>query len=276
MADKKISQLTSATTPLAGTEELPIVQGGSTVKVSVNNLTAGKAVTASQFTVENNSASDAVRITQTGAGNALVVEDSANPDATPLVVTADGRFVHGYTASLTLRGIAWGNLFTGVDASAAGGAFARYSANASPPIIEFFKSRNASVAGNTIVQSGDALGTVVFSGADGTDFIQGASITAAVDGTPGTNDMPGRLVFSTTADGASTPTERLRITAAGNIQLGTASLATTATNGFPYIPTCAGTPTGTPTAITGYAPMVVDSTNNKLYVYVGGAWVAMN
>jgi hypothetical protein len=44
MADKKISALTAATTPLAGTEVLPIVQSGSTVKVSVNNLTVGKPV----------------------------------------------------------------------------------------------------------------------------------------------------------------------------------------------------------------------------------------
>ena len=44
MVDKKISALTGATTPLAGTEVLPIVQGGSTVKVSVANLTAGRAV----------------------------------------------------------------------------------------------------------------------------------------------------------------------------------------------------------------------------------------
>jgi hypothetical protein len=55
-----------------------------------------------------------------------------------------------------------------------------------------------------------------------------------------------------------------------------AALATTATNGFTYIPTCAGTPTGTPTAITGKVPIVADTTNNKLYVYLGGAWVAMN
>jgi hypothetical protein len=46
MADKKISALTGATTPLAGTEVLPIVQGGSTVKVSVADLTAGRTVTA--------------------------------------------------------------------------------------------------------------------------------------------------------------------------------------------------------------------------------------
>jgi hypothetical protein len=44
MADKKISALTAATTPLVGSEVLPIVQGAATVKVSVDNLTAGKAV----------------------------------------------------------------------------------------------------------------------------------------------------------------------------------------------------------------------------------------
>lgn len=50
MADLKISQLPAATVPLAGTEVLPIVQSGSTVQVSVNNLTAGKAVSASTVT----------------------------------------------------------------------------------------------------------------------------------------------------------------------------------------------------------------------------------
>ena len=46
MADKKISALTAASTPLAGTEVLPIVQSGSTVKVAVSDLTAGRAVSA--------------------------------------------------------------------------------------------------------------------------------------------------------------------------------------------------------------------------------------
>ena len=53
MADKKISQLTGATTPLAGTEVLPIVQSGATVQVSIANVTDGRAVTASTVTVGN-------------------------------------------------------------------------------------------------------------------------------------------------------------------------------------------------------------------------------
>jgi hypothetical protein len=42
-------------------------------------------------TISVNSSSDALRITQTGSGNALVVEDSANPDSTPFVVSANGN-----------------------------------------------------------------------------------------------------------------------------------------------------------------------------------------
>ena len=49
MADLKISQLTGATTPLAGTEVLPVVQSGSTKQVSVANLTAGRAVSAASL-----------------------------------------------------------------------------------------------------------------------------------------------------------------------------------------------------------------------------------
>ena len=51
MADLKISALTGATTPLAGTEVLPIVQSSTTKQVSVANLTAGRAISATQLTL---------------------------------------------------------------------------------------------------------------------------------------------------------------------------------------------------------------------------------
>jgi hypothetical protein len=67
-------------------------------------------------------------------------------------------------------------------------------------------------------------------------------------------------------------TKRVNITALGSVVAGNGALATTATDGFLYVPTCAGTPTGTPTTITGMAPIVVNTTNNKLYFYSGGSW----
>jgi hypothetical protein len=73
----------------------------------------------------------------------------------------------------------------------------------------------AKVRSTSVVQSGDPFGTISFQGFDGTSYRAGAEISARVDGTPGTNDMPGRLVFSTTADGASSPTERARFTSGG-------------------------------------------------------------
>lgn len=64
--------------------------------------------------------------------------------------------------------------------------------------------------------------------------------------------------------------ERARLDSAGNIFLGKAALVTTATDGFPFISTCAGPPTGVPTGKTGMVPLIYDSTNHKLYIYDGG------
>jgi hypothetical protein len=91
-------------------------------------------------------------------------------------------------------------------------------------IFSLGKSRSTTIGGNTIVQSGDTLGQIRFAGADGGDLeTVGAWIVATVDGTPGANDMPSRLIFGTTADGDSSPTERMRIDSSGNVGIGTAS-----------------------------------------------------
>jgi hypothetical protein len=108
----------------------------------------------------------------------------------------------------------------------------RWSASANSSGFVFNKSRGANVGTRAVVQSADTLGEISFTGDDGTNFVAAASIFARVDGTPGTNDMPGRLVFSTTEDGASTSTERLRITNDGVIahdQLAPAAVNATAT-----------------------------------------------
>jgi len=95
------------------------------------------------------------------------------------------------------------------------------------------RSRSNSIGTNTIVQNGDDLGTLFFAGANGTGYDLAASIGAFVDSTPGaSNDMPGRLVFSTTADGSVTPTERMRISSGGAVGIGKTPDFNPATNGF--------------------------------------------
>jgi hypothetical protein len=87
----------------------------------------------------------------------------------------------------------------------------------------FHRSRGTTAGSVTSVADGDYLGTLRWNGADGTGEIIAAEINAIVDGTVGTNDMPARLVFSTTADGASSPTERMIIRNNGVITVNTTS-----------------------------------------------------
>ena len=100
-----------------------------------------------------------------------------------------------------------------------------YSANNgyTAGVIDFQKSRGSSDGSMTIVAAEDNIGAIQFLGSDGANFIRSAAIFAQVDGTPGANDMPGRLVFYTTADGAASPTERMRIDSSGNVGIGTSS-----------------------------------------------------
>ncbi len=86
--------------------------------------------------------------------------------------------------------------------------------------ITLAKTRGSSTGANTIVQSGDSIGEFAFAAGDGTDVVTRAGrIHCEIDGTPGANDMPGRLILSTTADGAASPTERVRITSDGKVRL---------------------------------------------------------
>jgi hypothetical protein len=90
--------------------------------------------------------------------------------------------------------------------------------SASVTIARTVGSGSLFLARNQTVNDGSPLGFIGFQGGDGTSLIQAASIQGVVDGTPGANDMPGRLVFSTTADVASSPTERMRIKSDGLIR----------------------------------------------------------
>jgi hypothetical protein len=169
-------------------------------------------------------------------------------------------FVYGGGTALSV-----GNVSTtrfqqeGTDTASASHSLVRDSASNAGPIVKLGKTRSAGLGGSTIVQSGDQLGSFIWYGADGTNLAsQAVSIQAFVDGTPGTGDMPGSLAFLTTADGAASTTERLRIKADGSWSVGTAgtnvgsSGQVLTSNGAGSAPTwqaSAGTPGGSTTQV---------------------------
>lgn len=138
----------------------------------------------------------------------------------------------GFKVSNVANGVASGDAVTlgqaqaGIDQSTTTTNFniTKFSADTDGRYVTLQKSRGATVGTNTIVQSGDVVGGVVFAGANGTGYTQAAAILGTVDGTPGaTNDMPGRLSFRTTLDGAGATTERMVIKNDGKVGIGTTS-----------------------------------------------------
>jgi len=96
------------------------------------------------------------------------------------------------------------------------------ASSAAQPFIILGKSRGTSTGSYTVVQDDDYLGAISFQGADGDEMVDGARIEAQVNGTPDNDSMPTDLIFKTNT-GLSSPTERLRITESGQVNIGAAS-----------------------------------------------------
>jgi hypothetical protein len=227
MADKKISQLTAATTPLAGTESVPIVQSSSTVKVAVDDLTVKN--------VRSNSATGILQVTGPAAGTTRVMT-VPNANFTAARTDAAQNFTGDNTFDTNVLAVDATNDRVGVGTT-------------SPT------QRLHLVGGN--YRQNDATNSYGFELQNGT-------------GTSRLVTISGGSAFAIQTGNNSV--DYLNLDGNGSVTIGSNNVPTNAVGGFLYVPTCAGTPTGTPTAKSGYAPIVVNTTNNKLYFYSGGQW----
>jgi len=177
-----------------------------------------------------NSASAALTVTQTGAGNAFVVEDVAS-DTTPFIIDANGKVVIGaaastpYPISSTTLGSAHKLEIqgSGTEASLPIASFNSPTGTVGPTVA-LARSRGA-VGAQAIVVDDDVLGRINFIGSDGqavavgTGWIRAACIEAKVDGIPSAGSVPARLSFSTTPSGSNVPAERMQIDSAGLVTI---------------------------------------------------------
>lgn len=193
------------------------------VEVGGDKLPLSGGTLSGQMVIDHAGATgDALRITLSNAsatGNAIVVEDSTNPDSTPWAVDNNGNTIHGHTASLaassaqTASQIANGgkSQIHGTTTQLGTQLMAVWNATAgAAPALVFAKSDGATPGTYTATASGDTLGFLSWQGADGTQFNRAADIRAVVNGTVSAGVVPGSLSFRV-ANSAGTLTERLLI-----------------------------------------------------------------
>jgi hypothetical protein len=215
---------------------------GSELKNVIGNITTAPMI----FTGTNTN--PAIRITQTGTGNALLVEDAANPDTTPFVIDASGYVISGYTSALTTRQYANSGTATtpriqshGITQNDSAIAATSWASSTSlPPVLILSKSKSGATGTHTAVISNDDLGAIAFTGSDGTNFVTSSVILAEADGAVSANTVPGRISFQTMNTGVLT--EAMRITSGSNVGVGTTApanrlhvnVAAGANNGISY------------------------------------------
>jgi hypothetical protein len=238
----------------------------STGAASVASLTSTGAITATSAVFNNSSSFNAVRITQTGSGAALVVEDETNPDSTPFSVQSDGKVLIGTDTP-----------FTGSNSKLQIVGFPRLrqaSNDDSGTGIQCDKSRGT-IDSPQIVQNGDNLAFLQAAGFNGTDYQSNARIFLEVDGVPSSVNMPGRIAFYTRE--TTSLTEKMRISGNGNVGIGTTAPDTNAilqlnstTKGFlpPRMTTAQKNAISTPPE----GLMVFDTDLKRLCVYNGTGW----
>ena len=158
-------------------------------------------------------------VTFNGAFTSLGIDDNA--DATAITIDSSERVLIGTTTAETLAPTTTPKVqIEGTDHHTSSLSIVRNSNDNGQSLLILGKSRGTSVGADTVVQDDDNVGEVLFTAADGSDRTpQVASVRAAVDGTPGSNDMPGRLEFYTTADGSQTITKRMTINSSGLVSI---------------------------------------------------------
>jgi hypothetical protein len=165
-------------------------------------------ITSSEVVFNEDSIDLDFRVESNGNANMLFVDGGNDIVA---IGKSSNDTVGGFKNALQVEG-------TGATSSSI--SVTRNTNDSNPAYLQFGKSRGTSVGSNTILQNGDEIAQITFNAADGTNRdTPAASIRCSIDATPGENDMPGRLMFFTTADGASSSTERVRIHSGGQVSI---------------------------------------------------------
>ncbi len=185
--------------------DLPGLTSAQLAAKLTNETGTGVAVFADSPTFVDDITIAAAGVKLTGAEGTLTLLGLSGGSPEDLTIALDVEDEVQFSSSTGVGSVHWVNIGMGLDV--------QNDTPATGPKLDFWRGRDGTPTYN--LSSGDYLGEIEFRGFH-TAYQLGATIRATVDGEPGADDMPTRLTFSTSADGSSTPTERLRLDSAGN------------------------------------------------------------
>lgn len=254
------------------TGTLPATNGGTgTATVTTGDLLYGSA--SNVWSKLASGATAGMYLRSAGASTAPVWSTLILPNAVTAnnIVYATATNTYGQSNNFKYDGT---SLIIGDGTGVFGGPtiFSGLNSNATNQFIVYQQTSGTAARTRFFCQAG-ARSANVFCFSEGYTtagyYIAGTTLVEAIAGGLG---LATNGAFSVNIYTNNSSSQKVEISAAGNVVLGSqAALATNATDGFTYIPTCAGAPTGAPTAYTGKTAMIYDTTNNKLMVY-NGAW----
>lgn len=187
-------------------------------KLYIDNSNTTTPLIYGDFSTDELTINGALVVNEQSADKDFRVESNNNTHMLFVDASTDQVLV-GTSNSFTVGSSALDMQVAGTDGSA-GIGLVKHSADNTSSSLALVKARG--VEGTpVIINDGDVLGSIDFYGYDGTDYVsQGASIQALISGTPGNDDLPTKLVFSTTADGSSSASAHMTILPSGFIGIG--------------------------------------------------------
>jgi hypothetical protein len=191
------------------------VQDSSILIDDSDNITGATSLAVGNLSLASNTVSSTdtngdVILSPDGTGGIVAVTDLTVGNSTQDVnFTVNGASIAG-TVSVE-----------GTSATDLGGIISHRHTNTAGFGGHFVNLRSRGThASPTVVSDGDTLSIMASAAYDGTDYAQASQIITQVDGTPGADDMPGRMMFLTSADGGQTPTEAMRIDSSQKVGIG--------------------------------------------------------
>ena len=206
--------------------------GSNTITVQLTNASTGHTAGQDGMTMGYSTNSSAGFINVCESGSAFTIKTGGTGAANErLRIDGNGRLIFGHTAALQKFHGPYGTnkrnpqiQINGQNVQQSSISITSWDNNVVGyygPAIFLAKSGSSTIGTNSRVSNlNSILGSIIFSGDDGDEFIKGAMIQGAVDASTGGNDMPGRLMFFTTPDAAQEPVERVRIQSDGEVFIG--------------------------------------------------------